>query len=197
MSKSGFNQTRSQRRQLRQRVVADKLKRQSDKERAKVAKELHKLQQLGAADLNPHIQQLSLENRQTREGLNRLIQAFNTNSRVYGGAMQQLDARIGALTLVVDDLVASLVAAGVSLPELTVVQQESRTLVHWEAYLKHYIDNVRAALLAQAEAATGVRPIPGGEEPAIIDPLFTPGTPEESSSADVVFGGDSYGQIST
>lgn len=201
MSKSGTSQNRGQKRQLRQKVVAGKLKRQSDKERTKVAKELHKLQQLGAGDLNPHIQQLRLESKNTRDGLNNLIQAFNTNFQSYGGAMQHLDARLGALSLVVDDIVSSLAASGVALPELTVVQNEAKTLVHWEAYLKHYIDNVRAELLARAAAAAEaeqkVGATPGGEEPAILDPLFTPEAPEESTHTDVVFGGDTDGQIST
>jgi hypothetical protein len=196
MSKSGTNQ----RRQLRPKVVANKLKRQSDKERTKVAREIHKLQQLGAGDLNPHIQQLNLENKNTRDGLNNLIRAFNDNFQSYGAAMQQLDTRLGALTLVVDDIVSSLALSGIALPELTVLQQEGKTLVHWEAYLKHYIDNVRAELLARAEAAKveqQVGAIPGGEEPVTLDPLFTPETPEESTHTDVVFGGDTDGQVST
>jgi hypothetical protein len=201
MSKSGTSQNRGQKRQLRQKVVADKLKRQSGKERTKVAKELHKLQQLGAGDLNPHIQQLRLESKNTRDGLNGLIQAFNTNFQSYGGAMQQLDARLGAMALVVDDLVECLASAGTPLPELTVLKNEAgRTSVHWEAYIKHYIDNVRAELLMRAEAAAKeeqVGAIPGGEEPATLDPLFTPETPEESTHTDVVFGGDTDGQTST
>lgn len=196
MSKSGTKP----RRQLRQKVVANKLKRQSAKERTKVAREIHKLQQLGAGDLNPHIQQLRLDGDATRKGLNHLIQAFNDNSRMYAEAVQHMDARLGALALAFDDLVASLAASGIALPELTTTEKDGKTLVFWEAYFKHYTENIRTELQARAAAATAgqtVSAIPGGEEPVTLDPLFTPETPEESTHTDVVFGGDTDGQIST
>lgn len=170
-----------QKRKLRAKVVASKLKRQSDKERKKVAREIVKIQQLGAEGTNPQLEQLRLEGSSTRSSLNELIAAFNGNSQAYSGAFQHIDARIGAVMLVLDDLTASLTTSGVMLPELTtkVDEPSGRTVVFWEAYIKHYIDNVRKELEARAAAASAA------------PPLYTPEAEQtESNNLDVVFGGN-------
>ena len=136
MSRSGKTQ---EKRKLRAKVVAKKMARQSSKERTKVAAELLKLQQLGVVSTRPD---LSQEVRATRDGLNNLIQGFNKNSTALANAIANLDARIGALMLVGDDMAALLPEeqTGVTL----YATEDGTRKVHWEAYIKHYVDNVRA-----------------------------------------------------
>lgn len=148
MSRSGMKQ---ETRKLRAKTVAKKMQRKTGKERTKVAAEILKLQQLGAASTNPGLEQLSQEARATREGLNNLIKGFNKNASAFANAAANLDARVGALMLVGDDLISLLPADQEAVT--TYVDDEGKRKVHWEAYIKHYVDNVRALALRGKEAA--------------------------------------------
>ena len=79
-------------------------------------------------------------------------------------------------------VVSDLVLRGAADVTLT----EDRTAVHWEAYIKHYIDNVRKDLELRADAAK------------LQEQLATPEVPaEEPTHIDVVFGGESNVQTGT
>ena len=165
MSKNGRSPQKNKK--LRAKVVAKKLERQSVKERVKVAKEIHKLQQASQSTQQKLIDEINSAFSQ----VNRSLQSF-------GAAIQHIDARQGAIMLVVSDLVLR-GAADVTLTE-------DRTAVHWEAYIKHYIDNVRKDLELRADAAK------------LQEQLATPEVPaEEPTHIDVVFGGESNVQTGT
>jgi len=167
MSRSGKKQAK---RQIRAKVVAKKMQRRTSKERVKVAAEILKLQQLGAVSTNPDLAQLSREAGATRDGLNNLIRGFNKNAQAFADAAANLDARIGALMLVGDDLVSLLPA---DQTEVTTYEDaEGKRKVHWEAYIKHYVDNVRALALKTKEAMTSAA------------------DQEEDSEEPIVFGGN-------
>lgn len=89
------------------------------------------------------------------------------------------------MSLVLDDLTACLVSAGISLPELTTTEKDGKTLVYWEAYLKHYVENVRKELESRVEEARQAS-MAASEGP---DELITPTEGLESEPTDVVFGG--------
>lgn len=89
------------------------------------------------------------------------------------------------MSLVLDDLTTCLVAAGIPLPALTTTEKEGQTLVYWEAYLKHYVENVRKELESRVEAARQANMA----APAGSDELITPTEGLESEPTDVVFGG--------
>lgn len=178
MSKNG--QKQQKKRQLRAKVVAQKMQRKTGKERVKVAAEILKLQQLGAASTNPTLEELRLESIRTREGLNGLINGFNQNAQTFAAAVANLDARIGALMLVGDDFLKLLkheseVRLDVDGREIVTsnVDASGERKVHWEAYMKHYVDNVRQVYQAKMDLEQAAK--------AVQDVAAQP--------ADVIFGG--------
>ena len=174
MSKSGQSPQRNKK--LRAKIVARKLGRQSVKERVKVAKEITKLQQ---ANQSPQ-QKLIDDINAAFEQVNRSLQSF-------GSAIQHIDARQGAIMLVLDDLALRGVA--------DVTLSDDRKAIHWEAYIKHYIDNVRKDLALRAEVAKSQEQ--SGMGP-IKSPLVTPEVAaEEPTHIDVEFGGESNVETGT
>ncbi len=185
MSKSG-----QMKRRVRAKQVQKVLERKQEKERAAVAKHVHLLQQQQAGDQNPHIQQLSQQLEHLVKGHNDLVTAYNVNWKNFADSIRQLDARLGALALVVDDLVRGgvdnvtrLAAADVPTPD-----HEAIGGVHWHAYIRLYVKKVEedlARLKAQEAAAQ--------EAPSVdFDPLITPPAVDEDTDADV-FGGKDNG----
>jgi len=140
-----------QQRKIRAKVVKKKLDRQQGKERQKVARHILNLQQLGEADKNPVIQELKLQLEANRKGHNELAQAFNKNFRAYSDAFQHIDARIGSLMLVVNDLVELLHSKDLLDEDIlttTIFQGGEVPGLHqpyWEAYIKHYLGLVKEA----------------------------------------------------
>lgn len=140
-----------QQRKIRAKVVKQKLDRQQGKERRKVARNILNLQQLGEADKNPVIQELKLQLEANRKGHNELAQAFNTNFRAYTDAFQHIDARIGSLMLVMNDIVELLHSRGMLGEDiLTTVafpngDAPGKRQPYWEAYIKHYLGLVKDA----------------------------------------------------
>lgn len=167
MSRNGQKRTN---RKLRSSVVAKRLESQVRKERTKVAKEITKLQQLAAGDHDPHIQQLNANIQELLKGHNAAVSGFNQNFLAYSKAIQHIDVRIGALMLVIDDLVKGGVA--------DVTRKEEGGGVHWEAYIKHHINKLKEQL--EAQAAQQAAEAPTDDESALAQP------------GDVVFGGDDH-----
>lgn len=194
MSRNG-----QRRKNVRQKVIQRNLERQAERERKKVAVEIRKVQRLETGDNDPHIQGLQSQINQLLEGHNRLndghnslVGAHNTNFDVYSKAMTHLDARLGALVLAVDDLVLGLAKVSSAFVENVTRGEDGR--VHWRAYIKHYLDNVKSELERQGDQQTAAQ---------VRDPLLTPEEEAPLTTNDVVFGGDqgeahvedgSYGQ---
>lgn len=191
MSRNGKN------RKPRPRQVQKALLRQQEKERARVAGHVLKLQQLQAGDQSPHIQQINKQLELLVRGHNELAEAYNKNWQGFANSIQHLDSRVGAIMLVLDDI-----ARG-GLEEVTKLDAEALGLhkgaehpqlggVHWPGYIHTYLKKVEAELeqyKKQAEAAQTVQ----------FDPLITPPTVEdEPDTDDVVFGGkDEDGEASS
>jgi hypothetical protein len=101
-------------------------------------------------------QQLKDQVELNRKEHGELVEAFNKNFRTYTDAFQHLDTRIGALMLVLNDIV-ELLHHSHSLDEniltTTVVKSagsnssigEDRHQPHWEAYIKFYLKLIQAS----------------------------------------------------
>lgn len=174
--------------------VQKALARAQEKERAKVAVHINRLQQLEAGDKNPHIQQLTEQMQRLVDGHNNLVAAYNTNWKNLTNSIQHLDSRVGAMALVLDDIVRGGIE---NVTKLSVIESpdgspEHRSVggVHWPGYIRMYLKQVEAELemlkeQQQAEAeATQAAAAPQAEP---FDPLITP--PEDQTEDDVVFGG--------
>ena len=145
-----------QRNRPRPSQVKKVLERQQAKERAKVAQELLKLQQLDAGDKNPHVQELKQQLALVVKGHNELVTAYNSAWQGFGQSIQHLDSRVGAMALVLDDLmrggidnVTKLSAVDLGLHEAA----EHPTVggVHWPGYIKMYLKQVEAELATLKE----------------------------------------------
>jgi hypothetical protein len=172
----------------RAKLVQKALARQQEKERAKVAVHIKNLQDLDAGDKNPHIQELKQQLQLVVNGHNDLVTAYNQNWHGFGASIQHLDSRVGAIALVLDDLMRGGLDNVSKLGPLDAPSPDHPTVggVHWAGYIKMYLNQVALELeeikvqRAAAEAAS----------PVHFDPLITP--PEiqtEDDANDVVFGG--------
>lgn len=192
MSRNGKN------RKPRTKQVQKALQRQQEKERAKVAGHVLKLQQLQAGDQSPHIQQINQQLDQLVKGHNELANAYNTNWTNFANSIQHLDARVGAMQLVLDDIVRT------GIQEVTKLDAEALGLhegaehpqlggVHWPGYIRTYLKKVEAELALLKQQGEQAQAAP-------FDPLLTPEAPEaEAETDDVVFGGkdDEDGEASS
>jgi hypothetical protein len=173
MSKNG-------KRPLRAKVVQRKLQRQQSKERVKIAHHVVKLQQQNALGQGPvSIQELKDQLEANRSGLNDLVTAHNTNFKTYSDAFQHLDARLGSIMLVLNDVTQLLKSHGLLNEEiLTTTTNVTSGLVQpfWEAYIQQYLDSIKKAAEATA-MKLAVAPI-----------IIT--APEESDYTDMEFGGE-------
>jgi hypothetical protein len=178
MSRNG-----QQQRKIRAKVVKKKLERQQAKERGKVARHLLNLQQLGEADKNPAIIELRNQIEADRRGLNNLIQAHNKNFRAYTDAFQHLDARLGALMLVSNDIVELLHVRGLldeSVLTTTLVRSTDassgkeieRSQPDWEAYIAYYLKTIRDTKEAAAGAEQLVESIAEESDDDYADTTF-------------------------
>jgi len=185
-----------QRNRPRPSQVKKALARQQEKERAKVATHIKRLQDLDAGDKNPHIQQLNQQLQLVVKGHNELVEAYNANWQGFGNSIQHLDSRVGAISLILDDLVRGGVdnISKLSALEAPSLQHRSVGGVHWPGYIKMYLTQVNEELeelkAKHASAAPQTEP---------FDPLITPEGETESADDDVVFGGkdSSNGETST
>lgn len=181
MSRNG-----QRKRNVRAKQVQKVLQRRQEKERHKVASHILNLQQLQAGDQNPHIQQHAQQLELLIKAHNELATAYNKNWQNFSQSIQMLDTRVGAMMLVLDDIIRS------GIEEVTKLDAEGLGLqagaehpqiggVHWPGYFHTYLKKIEAELAllkTQAEAAQAVP----------FDPLITP--PEiNEEEADVVFGG--------
>ena len=165
---------------LRAKVVQRKLQRMQSKERAKVARHVVTLQQINAPDQSPlSIQELGDQLEANRKGLNDLAKAHNTNFSTYSDAFQHLDARLGAIMLVANDMTQLLKSHNLLNEDiLTTTTSTSSGLVQpfWEAYIQQYLKLVQqAADVAKAALA-------------VVPSIITDS--EESNYADMEFGGE-------
>lgn len=184
MSRNG-----QQQRKIRPKVVKKRLERKQDRERKKVAHHILNLQQLSEADKNPAILELRQQLEANRKGHNELAQAFNKNFRTYSDAFQHLDARIGSLMLVTNDLVELLHGKGLLNEDVlttTIVKglddkgaETEKHQPYWEAYIAHYLKLIKAAADKDAADAAAAQPL--------IE--STPSDPD-SDYADTTFGGE-------
>ncbi len=101
------------------------------------------------------------------DGHNNLVKAYNQNTQAFVESFAQLDTRVGAIQLAIDDLVMN---------SVTTIQKDGRKVVHWEAYQLYY-----QKILAEQIAAV--------RSPVSEEKLITP-VPQDTSDDDVVFGGD-------
>lgn len=164
MSKSG----RKKNKKIRAKVVASRLEHQAQRERTKVAREVNKLQQLAAAgDINPHLQPVIQQVELLRQGHNSCIEAFNSNFASYGNAIQHMDTGLGAIMLVLDDLVAG----GAENVTRRADSLEHGQGVYWEAYIALHLKKVAEKIEASKLQLT--TPEPNG-----------------SDAGDVIFGGN-------
>lgn len=100
------------------------------------------------------------------KGHNDLVEAYNKNMQMFiGPSMAAFDERIGAMQLVLNDMVVG--------EQVTTHEVDGKKAVHWEAYGLYYRKKLSDAALNN-DIAT--------------DKLITPETPEVSD--DVVFGGE-------
>lgn len=179
MSKNG-----QMKRRVRAKQVQKLMARKQEKERAQVAKHVLNLQQQQAGDQNPHIQDINRQLAALVQGHNELVTAYNANWKNFSESIRQLDARLGALFLVLDDLVRGGVDNVTKFTEADVSEPGHPAVggIHMHAYVRLYLKRAEeefAALKAQAEAA----------QPPPFDPLVTPPGTAEESEADYVFGG--------
>lgn len=199
MSRNGKN-----RKSPRAKQVQKAVQRQQEKERARVAGHLLKLSQLEGGDKNPHIQQINQQLSQLADAHDNLATAYNNNWQGFANSLQLLDARVGAIMLVLDDIVrdgiqevTKLDAEGLGLHSAAQAPQLGG--VHWPGYIHTYVKKVEAELAKLKEAHAAAAPPEGSDEPqtAPFDPLITPemdDTPED----EVVFGGkEDNGQVGT
>lgn len=181
-----------QRNRPRPSQVKKVLARQQAKERAKVAQEIHKLQQLDEGDKNPHVQELKQQLSLVVKGHNELVTAYNNAWQGFGQSIQHLDSRVGAMALVLDDLVRGGIDNVSKLSPLEAPTPEHPTVggVHWPGYIKMYLTQVEAELAALKESHSSEAP-----QTAPFDPLITPeGDVDESADySDVAFGGKDGG----
>lgn len=189
MSRNG-----QQRKSPRPKQVQKALARKQEKERVKVAGHIHHLQQLDAGDKNPHIQELKQQVRLLVDGHNEFVTAYNNNVAGYGNALQHLDIRVGALCIVLDDIMRGGLdnVTRYTAIDTNNVADPSVGGVHWAGYMRMYVKKMEedlAKLKAQQETAQVVP----------FDPLITPSTSEETEDGnDVVFGGkDENGEDSS
>lgn len=161
-----------------------------------MAEHVHRLQQLAKGDADPHIQQLRTQYTELVQGFNNYVEGYNHNIKVFTDTLAELDSKIGAIALVVDDLVKDGVAGVTRLTELDAGENtEAVGKVHWLAYITHYTQQVRAEVDRAKAAAVEVQKAPEVQ----FDPLITPPAiepEEEEETVSVVFGGDSDGQDS-
>lgn len=184
-----------QRTRPRPSQVKKAMERQQEKERAKVALHIKKLQDLDEGDKNPHIQELKEQLRLVVKGHNELVEAYNRNWQGFGNSIQHLDSRVGAIAMVLDDLVRGGIDNISKLGSLEASSIDHPTVggVHWPGYIKMYLKQVEeelAELKAKHSAAPQTEP---------FDPLITPEGEDQTESDDVVFGGkdSSDGETST
>lgn len=191
-----------QRNRPRPSQVKKVLARQQAKERAKVAQEIHKLQQLDAGDKNPHVQEVKQQLALVVKGHNELVEAYNRNWQGFGQSIQHLDSRVGAMSLVLDDIVRGGIENVTKLSPVDLGLHEAAEHptvggVHWPGYIKMYLKQVEAelALLKDKHASEAQQTEP-------FDPLITPEDDADESAdySDVTFGGkdgSSDGETST
>jgi hypothetical protein len=188
MSRNGRNRPRPAQ-------VKKALARAQDKERARVAVHIDRLQQLQAGDQNPHIQKIFQQINLLVEGHNSLATACNANWKGFGDSIQHLDARVGAIAQVLDDLVRGGIP---NITTLSALESPDGKFdnpmvggVHWPGYIKMYIDRVTvelAELKARHQAQAEASQAGATEQTEPFDPLITPNQ-EEAEPEDVVFGG--------
>lgn len=190
-----------QRKKPRPAQIQKALARRQEKERAKVAGHIKHLQDLDAGDKNPHIQELKQQLALVIKGHNELVTAYNTNWRGFGASIQHLDSRVGAIALVLDDIVRGGVdnvtkLSAVDLGLHDAAQNPKVGGVHWPGYIKMYLDQVTAelAILKEQREQQGL----DAPQTKPFDPLITP-EEEPDDDNDVVFGGkdSSDGEAST
>lgn len=187
-----------QRKMPRAKQVQKALARAQEKERAKVAVHLDRLSKLNEGDNDPHMQELRRQMQLLVDGHNNLVTAYNTNLQNFGNSIQHLDARVGAIFIVLDDIVKRGISDVTTLGPIDLgihegVEHPQLGGVHWAGYIRMYMKKVEEdlALLKQQqqEAAAAVQDsaVPQAEP---FDPLITPEEePTEDDSNDVVFGG--------
>ena len=171
----------------RAKQVQKAMARAQEKERARVAVHISRLQQLNKGDQDPHIQKLYQQVDLLVQGHNELATACNTNWKGFSDSIQHLDSRVGAMMLVLDDIVRDGVEGVTRLDALALGLHESAEHpqlggVHWPGYIRTYLKRVEAELAelkARHQAAAQKEP---------FDPLITP-TTEETEPEEVVFGG--------
>lgn len=176
-----------QRKRPRPSQVKKVLARQQEKERAKVAVHINRLQQLNAGDQNPHLQQLKEQLQLVVTGHNELVEAYNRNWQGFGNSIQHLDSRVGAIAMVLDDLVRGGIENISKLGPLEASSSDHPTVggVHWPGYIKMYVKQVEAELAELKAKHESAAP-----QTQPFDPLITPEGEEESAEVDdVVFGG--------
>lgn len=159
------------------------------KERKKVAGEVLKLQQLEAGDRDPHIQELRSQVQALLKGHNELVTKYNDNTKGMSQAIQHLDARVGAMMFVLDDIVRGGITNVTKLSPLEAPSPDHRTVggVHWQGYVHMYLKQLELELdelRAKSEAP---------------ELLVTPEPEETEDDEPVVFGGkdDGDGEAST
>jgi hypothetical protein len=177
MSKNG-----QQPRKIRAKVLKKKLERQQVRERAKVARHVASLQQLNDADQNPAILELRRQCEANRRGCNELINAFNKNFRTYTDAIQHMDARMGAMMLVINDL-TELLRLSDMLDEtiLTTMEVPSmgeqgaeviRRQPFWEGYISSYLNLLKVAADSKQNSAPLVESVADESDNDYADTTF-------------------------
>lgn len=144
-----------------------------------MAREVNKLQLLSRGDQDPHIQQLLKNYTELANSHNNLVTAFNKNFSIWNGVIANLDTRVGALSLALQEVL---------------VKQQFPPLDH---YVLEYQKLVAAESLkiqeAQAALGASAAEFQDGVPLAPPDPLITPPAaevPEDEDEVDSDFGGD-------
>lgn len=161
------------------------------KEREKVAVEVHRLRQLEEGDKNPHIQELRKQVSVLLAGHNELVTKFNSNAQGMAQSIQHLDARVGAMMFVLDDIVRGGVGNVSTMSAMEAPSPGHRTVggVHWQGYIHMYLKQLEMEL----------EELRAKNEAAGAEPLRTPEAEAIEDDEPVVFGGkdDSDGEAST
>ncbi len=170
----------------RKAVMEKALLRRQVKEREKVAEHVHRLQQLKAGDESPHIQDLNRQMAALLKGHNELVTAFNGNIRGFADSIQHLDSRVGALAMVLDDLVRKGPEGILTLPasDLKNAGPDHPAVggVHWPKYISMYLKQIEGELQQLRERQDAAKAVQ-------LDPLITPPELVDEDEEPVVFGG--------
>lgn len=187
-----MSQTVKAKKPPRAKVIQRSLLRSQQKERQKVAEEILKLQRLKSGDDDPHVQQLYRSCESLERAFNAMAGEINQNFRTYQRVQMQLDARVGAIFRVLEDLITNSPGLIDSLRYTSQVLGGPKT-PGWEAYMQEQLAAVQeeVAKYAEIQAAAAKYAAEKSAE-ASADPLTTPVFAPQAVDDDspIEFGGD-------